>query len=513
MDVLLSAVASDLIGRLISFLISKYQQPAAAAADGARLQRALLRARVILEEAEGRQVTSLAVLRQLRQLRWEMCQSAYALDALMIRAAAAASCRRRRRRRRCQPLLLSLGGDGDVATVVESLEAALGGAKELVVLLAGCPRLTRHPYDAYLFMERCMFGRQVEKEQVVDFLLRPACSSAGDPNPGVLPVVGGREVGKRTLVEHVCIDERVRQHFAKIHRLSSDDLTAAGDEDEYRRFGIDPSSRCLVVVDLVGNVDEEPWRRLCASVRRDSKVIVICRTAEHVARLGTAPRPVAIDRLRRPELWYFFRALAFGAADPEYLPAEMVAIAAKLFERNRDFAVFTSLNTLAALLRADMALHSWRRLARVLGESANLRLLSDAAHGGRRERYGEKEDLYICRPSMDAPHCLFYDRRKMPTPTPAGGGGERLPTVTMQDLLTGRVVPGVDAVRFDVLVWQSPIPPYCSYVRTCEMDRDRHVVVVAAASGGKRLEKRRQRATLDQEWNKKKREARWMNES
>ncbi|XP_052140085.1 uncharacterized protein LOC127759910 [Oryza glaberrima] len=442
MDVLLSAVASDLIGRLISFLIRKYQQPAAAAADGARLQRALLRARVILEEAEGRQVTSLAVLRQLRQLRWEMCQSAYALDALMIRAAAA-----------------------------------------------------------------------VEKEQVVDFLLRPACSSAGDPNPGVLPVVGGREVGKRTLVEHVCIDERVRQHFAKIHRLSSDDLTAAGDEDEYRRFGIDPSSRCLVVVDLVGDVDEEPWRRLCASVRRDSKVIVICRTAEHAARLGTAPRPVAIDRLRRPELWYFFRALAFGAADPEYLPAEMVAIAAKLFERNRDFAVFTALNTLAALLRADMALHSWRRLARVLGESANLRLLSDAAHGGRRERYGEKEDLYICRPSMDAPHCLFYDRRKMPTPTPAGGGGERLPTVTMQDLLTGRVVPSVDAVRFDVLVWQSPIPPYCSYVRTCEMDRDRHVVVVAAASGGKRLEKRRQRATLDQEWNKKKREARWMNES
>uniref|UniRef100_A0A0E0FJJ6 Disease resistance N-terminal domain-containing protein n=1 Tax=Oryza nivara TaxID=4536 RepID=A0A0E0FJJ6_ORYNI len=443
MDVLLSAVASDLIGRLISFLISKYQQPAAAAADGARLQRALLRARVILEEAEGRQVTSLAVLRQLRQLRWEMCQSAYALDALMIRAAAAASCRRRRRRRRCQPLLLSLG----------------------------------------------------------------ACSSAGDPNPGVLPVVGGREVGKRTLVEHVCIDERVRQHFAKIHRLSSDDLTAAGDEDEYRRFGIDPSSRCLVVVDLVGDVDEEPWRRLCASVRRDSKVIVICRTAEHAARLGTAPRPVAIDKLRRPELWYFFRALAFGAADPEYLPAEMVAIAAKLFETNRDFAVFTSLNTLAALLRADMALHSWRRLARVLGESANLRLLSDAAHGGRRESYGEEEDLYICRPSMDAPHCLFYDRRKMPTPTPAGGGGERLPTVTMQDLLTGRVVPGVDAVRFDVLVWQSPIPPYCSYVRTCEMDRDRHVVVVAAASGGKRLEKRRQRATFDQEWNKKKREA------
>ncbi|EAY73348.1 hypothetical protein OsI_01225 [Oryza sativa Indica Group] len=497
MDVLLSAVASDLIGRLISFLISKYQQPAAAAADGARLQRALLRARVILEEAEGRQVTSLAVLRQLRQLRWEMCQSAYALDALMIRAAAAASCRRRRRRRRCQPLLLSLGGDGDVATVVESLEAALGGAKELVVLLAGCPRLTRHPYDAYLFMERCMFGRQVEKEQVVDFLLRPACSSAGDPNPGVLPVVGGREVGKRTLVEHVCIDERVRQHFAKIHRLSSDDLTAAGDEDEYRRFGIDPSSRCLVVVDLVGDVDEEPWRRLCASVRRDSKVIVICRTAEHAARLGTAPRPVAIDKLRRPELWYFFRALAFGAADPEYLPAEMVAIAAKLFEGVKHFAMIAAVNAHAAALRADKAARSWRRIARAAID----------AHGGRGEHgpvRDEDESCYMCWPSMDAPHCLFYDRRKLTTWTPAAS---TTPTVTMQDLLTGRVVPGggVDTPRFDVLVWRSPIPPYCSYVATCDMGRA-HQESVVDSGGRKRFEKRRPSANLEHdEWLDKKR--------
>ncbi|XP_006645723.2 uncharacterized protein LOC102716084 [Oryza brachyantha] len=333
MEVLLSAVATDLVGRLLSFLISERQEPAAA--DGARLQRALQRARVVLDEAEGRQVTSLTMLLQLRNLRWEMCRAAHALDALRIRAAAAG----RRHRFLRQSLLLlsssdSLGGGGGDGTVMASLEAALSDAKELVVLLGGCPRLTRQPYSAYLFMERCMFGRQMEMEQIIDFLLRPACSLAGDPNPGVLPVVGGREVGKRTLVEHVCIHERVRQYFAKILRLSSDDLMAAGDhDDEHRSLGIDPSARSLVVVDLVGDVEEEPWRRLCSSVRResgDSKVVIICRKAEHATRLGTAPRPVTLARLRRPELWYFFRALAFGGADPEDRP-EMVAIAAEIF--------------------------------------------------------------------------------------------------------------------------------------------------------------------------------------
>ncbi|EEC70338.1 hypothetical protein OsI_01234 [Oryza sativa Indica Group] len=89
MDALLAAVASDLVGRLISFLSSKCQEHRAGDDGASRLQRALLRARVVMEEAEGRQVTSPAMLRQLRRLRWEMCRAAYALDALRIRTAAA----------------------------------------------------------------------------------------------------------------------------------------------------------------------------------------------------------------------------------------------------------------------------------------------------------------------------------------------------------------------------------------------------------------------------------------
>jgi hypothetical protein len=51
MEALLSAVASDIVGRLISFLISKLQQPSSTDDDVGRLQRALLRARVVVEDS------------------------------------------------------------------------------------------------------------------------------------------------------------------------------------------------------------------------------------------------------------------------------------------------------------------------------------------------------------------------------------------------------------------------------------------------------------------------------
>jgi molybdopterin-guanine dinucleotide biosynthesis protein len=66
-----------------------------------------------------------------------------------------------------------------------------------------------------------MFGRQMEKEQIIGFLLQPEPAQDFD----VLPIIGPHEVGKRTLVEHACLDDRVRDHhFAKIHHLTSDDL-------------------------------------------------------------------------------------------------------------------------------------------------------------------------------------------------------------------------------------------------------------------------------------------------
>jgi len=71
--------------------------------------------------------------------------------------------------------------------------------------------------------------------------------------------------------------------------------------------------------------------------------------------------------------------------------------------------------------------------------------------------------------------CTFRDRRKS---TGAATARSVLPGVTMLDLVTGgAVLPGGET-RFDVLVWRSRIPPYASYVATCDVGRARQVVAV-----------------------------------
>jgi len=466
MEVLLSAVASDLVGRLVSFLISKFAEPGSTD-DVVRLQRSLLRARVVVEEAEARQLTSRAMLLQLNHLRGEMCRGSYVLDAFRRRAALPGTVAR-------FPSGRDAAGGLSLSVAVESMEAALGDMKEFVVLLGGCPRVGRQPYSAYLFMESCMFGRQMEKEQIVSFLLQPA------RDLDVLAIIGPHEVGKRTLVEHACLEERVRDHFAKIHRLCGDDLDVQGQEP--LRGLVDTDQRSLIVIDFAGgDTDEERWTGFRSSLRcrahGESKIIVIGR-AETLSGLGTVP-PLRLRAPRREELWYLFKALAFGGADPEERP-ELVRVAMALFAGIPDLTSFAAVSKTSASLRADLSARSWRRVLRVSVGVTALQL--GAAVPGGRGRPEEKAAYYHpgvpVKGGRSAP-CLFYDRRKS-----TGVSRSELPKVTMLDVAGGAVPAGEK--RFDVLVWQSRIPPYASYVATCDMERAAQVEIAKTRLVNKR---------------------------
>jgi hypothetical protein len=172
----------------------------------------------------------------------------------------------------------------------------------------------------------------MEKEQIIGFLLQPEPAQDFD----VLPIIGPHEVGKRTLVEHACLDDRVRDHhFAKIHHLTSDDLDLQSHDHHGHHQGlIDSASAAIFVIDLAGGEEEEEtWRRFRSSMRRrahrESKIIIISRTERHSA-LGTVP-PLRLRVPCREELWYLFKALSFGGADPEERP-ELVRIAMVLFD-------------------------------------------------------------------------------------------------------------------------------------------------------------------------------------
>ncbi|KAK3163553.1 hypothetical protein QOZ80_1AG0005200 [Eleusine coracana subsp. coracana] len=478
MDALLSAVASDLIGRLVSFLIGKYQERGGTDSNDVtlRLQRALLRARVVVEEAEGRQITNRAMLQQLNQLRQQLFRAAYALEAFRWRATNHSRSRRSHAMVSRSPSQTSPAPSKDTSNVlpvmVETLEATLGDMREFVVLLNSCPRLTKQPYSAYLFVERCMFGRQMEKEEVIGFLLKPS------KELDVLPIIGPREVGKRTLVEHVCLDERVHERFTEIHRLRSDELDLdSHDENHLSLF--DFTARSLMVIDIIDDDTdaEESWRRFHSAIRHRAhngiKIIIISRTEAH-STLGTVP-PLRLRALCREEFWYFFKALAFGAVDPNEHP-DLLCMAMKMCEGMGDFAPFRAANTVAASLGTDLSVRSWRRVRKMYHEATMLQL--DSA--------GVKA-WCLCRPVKNGPDapCLFYNTRKL-----TGVARSELPKITMPEVLADGSLPLAGETRFDVLVWQSRIPPYISYIATCDTDTTHRQQVVALK---KRLLNKRRR--------------------
>ncbi|VAI00381.1 unnamed protein product [Triticum turgidum subsp. durum] len=80
---------------------------------------------------------------------------------------------------------------------VESLEIAVANITEFVVILSGCDRMVCRPYDTYLYIDNFVFGRHSEKKMILSFLLQDSPAAAV---PTVLPIIGGFEVGKKTLV-------------------------------------------------------------------------------------------------------------------------------------------------------------------------------------------------------------------------------------------------------------------------------------------------------------------------
>jgi hypothetical protein len=94
--------------------------------------------------------------------------------------------------------------------MVDCLETKITDMREFVMLLGSYPRLPRQPYSTYLFTDKCMFGRSIDKDKS-----STSCFAK---------IIGPQRMGKKTLVQHACQDERVRNCFSHIFFIKEDDL-------------------------------------------------------------------------------------------------------------------------------------------------------------------------------------------------------------------------------------------------------------------------------------------------
>jgi hypothetical protein len=126
--------------------------------------------------------------------------------------------------------------------------------------------------------------------------------------------------------------------------------------------------RLLVVIELIGDLNEDAWSRLYSASRRyaprGSKIIVTSQF-DNIVKFGTT-RALTLKYLSHEAYWYFFKTLTFGSVDPEMHPrlTNLAMDIAKMLRRCHIVA-----NTFACLLRDNFDVHFWCKILALLRRS------------------------------------------------------------------------------------------------------------------------------------------------
>uniref|UniRef100_A0A8R7UPA0 NB-ARC domain-containing protein n=1 Tax=Triticum urartu TaxID=4572 RepID=A0A8R7UPA0_TRIUA len=462
MEIFISALMGELISRSVSSIVNKYSKLPAKVVE-AGLERILLRGQVIIDEAMGRHITNHGMLRQLSMLRYAMYQGYYVLDTFRCQAyqeeqniQAASQSGAVTKFRYAQQLCLSNSNKTSqgLEEALDSLRTMILDASEMVRFLTTYPRLRRQPYIMHLLLDKCMFARQRETEVVTNFLLRTQSCTCSF---GVLPIVGPENVGKTSLVAHICEDERVRDHFPQIVFFRHDNFRAQDIATLRGRCAArhENNGRLLIIVDIVGDLDEDLWESMCSICRQSttsgSKIIITSRS-DKITKLGTT-QTLVLKHLSDEEFWYFFKVMTFGSTDPKmhprlvYLAMEM----AKLMNYN-----LAEASIAACVLRANFSINFWCKvLAFRRGYIQNhLRKFGGHPH----ELLSENRPVYVKAMGEPTEDILVLDTNQ------TCSSEEEVPKITAVDVLYGTARP--QGGTFKVLAWKSPIPPYHCYIQT-----------------------------------------------
>ncbi|CAL5034493.1 unnamed protein product [Urochloa decumbens] len=475
MESFMSAALAKLTSRSIKFIINKCSKLPSHTMEES-LQRAVIRAQVIVEEAVERPITNQAMLLQLKMLRDAMHRGHYVLDTFRSQTYSEEDSKGQSVSRYSSLSIVnsakrlnfpSRGAQSlkELQEALTSLHSMILDVNELVLFLTSYPCMYRQPYNMHLQLANCMFGRQMEAHLVINFLLHEQSHSAEELE--ILPIVGPSYVGKSTLVTHVCKDERVRAHFSEIlffhiQSFEDDELATFRDECELKHQNRVSESnlggRLLVIIELIGDLNEEAWNMLYSTSKRyaprGSKIIVTSRF-DNVVKFGTT-QALTLKFLSHEAYWYFFKTLTFGSMDPEMHP-RLMHLAMEII-KTTGHRCYLVANIVAHLLKDNFDIHFWSEGLAFLRRSYQKLVSPYGEHPF--DLPNQNRPLLFGRMSASYEGTVVYNMREHPSE-------EEVPKIKFEDVLCGRVKP---RGKFEVLAWRSGIPPYYSYTYTCEIE-------------------------------------------
>ncbi|KAL7204521.1 hypothetical protein ACSBR2_017571 [Camellia fascicularis] len=226
-----------------------------------------------------------------------------------------------------------------------------------------------------LIHECCIYGRDKEKKDIIDFLLR---DESNDSKVGVLPIVGMGGLGKTTLAQMVYNDEVVNKHFdlkawicvsdefdtMRISKVILESITSKACEfKELNQVQVQLKQnligkKILIVLDDVWDKKYNDWNILKAPFNdgvSGSKIIVTTRDRAVALFMGTV-QTYELHQLSNDDCWSVFEQNAFGNRSLDENP-NLESIGRKIAKKCKGLPL--AARTLGGLLRCKEKEDEW----------------------------------------------------------------------------------------------------------------------------------------------------------
>ncbi|XP_028094548.1 putative disease resistance RPP13-like protein 1 isoform X1 [Camellia sinensis] len=236
----------------------------------------------------------------------------------------------------------------------------------------------QRPPSTSLIHEPRIHGRDKEKKEIIDFLLR---NESSDNKVGVIPIVGMGGLGKTTLAQMVYNDEVVNKNFdskawvcvsdefdiLRISKVILESITSKSCEfKELNQVQVQlkqnlVGKKILIVLDDVWDKKYNDWNVLKSPINDGapgSKIIVTTRDGDVASSMGTVQNHL-LQHLSENDCWSVFAQHAFGNRSMDANP-NLVFIGRKIVEKCKGLPL--AARTLGGLLRCKKRDDEWENV-------------------------------------------------------------------------------------------------------------------------------------------------------
>ncbi|KAJ9687339.1 hypothetical protein PVL29_016003 [Vitis rotundifolia] len=341
-----------------------------------KLQLKLLEVQAVLNDAEAKQITNLAVKDWVDELKDAVYDAEDLVDDITTEAL-----RRKMEddsQTQVRNIIFGEGIESRVDEITDTLEY-LSQKKDVLGLKKGVgENLSKRWPTTSLVDESGVYGRDVNREEIVKFLLS---HNASGNEIGVIALVGMGGIGKTTLTQLVYNDRRVDRYFDlkawvcvseefDLLRITKTIVKAidsgASDDNDLNLLQLKLKERLsrkkfFLVLDDVWNENYNNWDRLQTpfTVGLPGSKIIVTTRSDKVASVMRSVRIHHLGQLSFDDCWSLFAKHAFENGDSSLHP-ELQEIGKEIVKKCKGLPL--AAKTLGGALYSELRVEEWENV-------------------------------------------------------------------------------------------------------------------------------------------------------